>query len=162
MECHSEAMVTGVLPGGRVRVTVARSEACHSCAARGACKTLGGQSRDVELTVENPIGAESGDRVRLSLPESAVVQASAVLYLLPALGLIGGAAAGWAAADSMGWPADPAAVIGCLAGLLLGLFISRLLGRAAERRSAFVPRLTAITARAPTPRPESTATSRSE
>jgi sigma-E factor negative regulatory protein RseC len=162
MECHSEAMVTGVLPGGRVRVSVPRSEACHSCAARGACKTLGGQTRDVELTVENPIGAEIGDLVRLSLPESAVVQASAVLYLLPALGLIGGAAAGWAAADSFGWPADPAAVLGCLAGLLLGLLMARLLGRAAERRSAFVPRLTAIKVRAAQHGAESTATSRSE
>jgi sigma-E factor negative regulatory protein RseC len=145
--CHEEAMVTGDAPGGRVQVTVERGEACHSCAAQGACKALGGQTRDIVLIVDNDLRAAPGDRVRLTMAESALVKASAVLYLLPALGLIGGAAGGWAVGQSLGWQADPPAIVGALAGLVVGLLLGRLLGGRMARNKTFVPRLTAITGR---------------
>jgi sigma-E factor negative regulatory protein RseC len=149
--CHEEATVTGIATGGRVEVTVERGEACHSCAAQGACKTLGGQKRDLVLLVGNELDAAPGDRVRLTIAESAVVKASAVLYLLPALGLIAGAAAGWALAVRQGWPTDLPALIGAAVGLVVGLLAGRLVGGRLARQKAFVPQLTAITGRARRP-----------
>jgi sigma-E factor negative regulatory protein RseC len=146
--CHEEATVTGTAPGGRLQVTVARGEACHACAAKGACQALGGQTKDIVLIVDSDLDAGPGDRVRITMAESAVVKASAVLYLVPALGLAGGAAAGWALAASQGWQADPPAIVGALAGLILGFAISRLVGGRLSRSKTFVPRLTAITGRA--------------
>lgn len=146
--CHEEATVTGTAPGGRVQVTVARGEACHACAAKGACQALGGQTKDIVLLVDNDLDAGPGDRVRITMAESAVVKASAVLYLLPALGLIGGATGGWGLALSRGWQADPPAIIGALAGLIVGFALSRLVGGRMSRRRAFAPRMTAITGRA--------------
>jgi len=145
--CHEEATVTGEAPGGKIQVTVERGEACHACAAQGACKALGGQTRDIVLLVDNDVGAAPGDRVRITMAESAVLKASFVLYLLPALGLIGGAAGGWAVAQTQGWQTDPPAIVGALAGLILGFALGRLVGARMARDRAFSPRLTAVIGR---------------
>jgi sigma-E factor negative regulatory protein RseC len=145
--CHEEATVTGEVPGGRVQVTVERGEACHSCAAKGACKALGGQTKDIVLVVDNDLDAGPGDRVRITMAESAVLKASLVLYLFPALGLIGGAAGGWALARVQAWASDPSAIVGALVGLVVGFAVSRLVGGRMSRNKAFSPRLTAITGR---------------
>jgi sigma-E factor negative regulatory protein RseC len=142
--CNEEATVAAIRPDGRARVTVERGEACHACAARGACQSLGGQTKSFDIVVDNELGAVPGDRVVLSLAESAVLKASAVLYLLPATGLLGGAFAGYGIAVARGWATDPTAIAGCLAGLVLGLLASRLVSRRLERGKAFSPRMTRI------------------
>lgn len=145
--CNEEAVVAALQPDGRVRVTVQRGEACHACAARGTCQTLGGQTTSFDILVDNDIGAAPGDRVVLALAESAVLKASAVLYLLPATGLLGGAFGGYGIAASQGWVTDPSSIAGCLAGLAAGLLASRLVARRLERRKAFSPRMTRIVGR---------------
>lgn len=145
--CHEEATVTGDAPGGRIQVTVERGEACHACQARGACQALGGQTRDIVLLVDNDLDANPGDRVRITMAETAVIKASLVLYLFPALGLIGGAAAGFAVGESLELPTDPSAIFGALGGLILGFLVSWLMGSRMSRNKAFTPRLTAITGR---------------
>jgi len=146
--CNEEATVAALQPDGRARVTIQRGEACHACAARGTCQTLGGRTSDFEILVDNEIGAAPGDRVVLTLAESAVIKASAVLYLLPAAGLLGGAFGGHRLAVSAGWATDPGAIAGCLAGLAAGLLASRLVSRALEKKKTFVPRMTRIVGRA--------------
>jgi len=145
--CHEEGMVTSLIPGERAQVTIERGEACGSCAAQGACKALGGQTKDLVLTVENGIGARLGDRVQLTLAESAVLKASAVLYLLPALSLVGGAAGGWALAQRMAWSSDPTSIAGAAIGLVVGLLLAKLIGSRLSKDRTFTPRLTAITGR---------------
>ncbi len=142
--CNEEALVSAVQPDGRVRVTIQRGEACHACAARGACQSLGGQTKSFDIVVDNDLGAAPGDRVVLTLAESAVIKASAVLYLLPAMGLLAGAFGGYGVAGILGWATDPVAIAGCLAGLIAGLLAARLVARRLERRSAFVPRITRV------------------
>jgi len=146
--CHEEGIVSGIGPGGYVRVTVERGEACGRCEARGACNALGGQTRDLVVVVENKVGAAEGDVVRLSMEETAVMKASAILYLIPAVGIIGGAAAGYALAGSMGWGPDAPSAVGCFLGLFLGLALSWLIGRRTAVKKAFLPRLTAVTRKA--------------
>ena len=147
-ECHEEGLVTGSAPDGRALVTVARGEACHSCEARGACQALGGPTSDLVVAVENPVGAALGDRVVLTMDEAAVVKASAVLYLIPALCLVGGATIGWAVASARAWDADPLAIAGCIAGLAIGLVLARIIGRRLSGTRTFVPRITSIAERA--------------
>jgi sigma-E factor negative regulatory protein RseC len=147
MLCHEEGMVSGVLPGNRVKVTVQRSEACHSCSAKGACQTLGGQTGDLLLTLDNTVNAEPGDQVRITIEESALVKASLVLYLVPALGLVGGALGGSVIAGKTGWDADGTALTCSLVGLVFGLFISWFIGKRMAAGKTFTPRLTAVTSR---------------
>ena len=146
--CHEEGTVTALVGAGdRVQVTVERAEACGRCEARGACKVLGGEKKDLVLEVDNAVGAGVGDRVRLSIEEAAVVTASTVLYLVPALGIILGAAVGYLLAGRLGTGPDDTAVIGALAGLVLGLLASWLIGRRLSRGTRFVPVLTEVTER---------------
>ncbi len=149
--CHEEGLVSGVTPGNYVRVTVQRGEACGSCEAKGACHALGSQTKDLVVVVENRLGAQEGDTVRITMEESAVVKASAVLYLVPAVGLIVGAAVGYWLAGKLGWDMNGVSVVGCFSGLGVGLGVSWLLGKKMARARTFLPRLTAITVRAPAP-----------
>jgi len=142
--CSEEAVVSMLLPDGRARVAVRRGEACGACEARGACTTLGGPAAGFDILVENAIGARPGDRVVLDLSESAVIKASALVYLLPASTLLGGALAGSGLATSRGWPADPGAIVGCAVGLAAGMLATWAVSRAFERRKTFVPRMTRI------------------
>ena len=150
VSCQETGSVTGLGPENRVFVTVKRSEACRSCSAHGACTALGGQTKDLVLTVENTIGAEPGDQVSISLSEASVVKASFVLYLIPAVGLIAGALTGRLFAPELGWSDDPASIAGSAAGLAGGLLITRMLGKRMSRSGRYMPKLVAIIGRPPT------------
>ncbi len=146
VSCQEVAMVTEVTKEGAV-VKIRRAEACHACAARGACQSLGGKTEDISLVVENTLDARPGDMVVLTLPESSVIKASAVLYLLPASGLVAGALAGWLLGPKMGFRTDPASIIGSLVGLVVGLGLAHLAGKRMGRDKRYIPRLTAIKSR---------------
>jgi len=138
--------VERLLPDGRAAVRVSRVEACQACESRSACVTLGGQVSDQILVLDNRVRASVGDRVRLHLSESSVITASMILYLLPAGTLLAGAAAGQLLAPTLGWSGDPAAVLGSVLGLALGLLVLRILNQKLGSRSRFVPRIVAIVA----------------
>ena len=119
-ECHETATVTKILSDNRVQVVVKRSEACGACAAKGACQALGGQTKDFFIELDNPIGAQCGDTVRITISESAVIRASAILYLLPAVSLLLFALVGHSLATQLKIGNDLAAVLGALVGLVVG------------------------------------------
>ncbi|MBN2529234.1 MAG: SoxR reducing system RseC family protein [Deltaproteobacteria bacterium] len=143
-ECHETATVTRMLPENRVEVVVKRSEACGSCSAKGACQALGGQTKDLVLTLENSSAAKPGDMVRISISESAVVKASAILYLLPALGLLGFALLGNELAPLLHLGSDAAAVLGALCGLCLGFALSWLVAKRVEKNRHSIPVITRV------------------
>ena len=63
-----------------------RRSACGGCAGEKACATLGSwSSAPVELTVDNPLHAEVGDRVVVALPDGAIGRTAFRLYALPLL-----------------------------------------------------------------------------
>jgi len=112
---------------GEVVVEVGRSSACDACHAKGACfSTL--QERRTLMTAIDPIGVEVGDRVTLELDDRTFLRAVAVVYMIPLLMLIAGAAityillSGPAFAESR----DLASAGGALVGVALGVGIVRL------------------------------------
>jgi len=71
---------------------------CGGCTLGDACATsliarYFGRKRSL-LQAHNGIGASPGDRVVIALPESVLLEASFVAYLVPLLAMIGGAMAG--------------------------------------------------------------------
>ena len=133
-----------MLPDGRAVVRIRRAEACHSCSQKSACQTLGGVTKDVDLVMTNPLGARSGDRVSIFLPEASVVKASAVLYAVPLLGLLGGAMAGVLLGHWRGWSGDTPAVLGTGVGLLLALLITRVLAGRMMVAPSYQPQMVRI------------------
>jgi sigma-E factor negative regulatory protein RseC len=96
----------------------ARAQACGNCKSADGCHTgiLGLSSGPRRYRVANDIGARVGDRVSIRVAEGAVLRASLISYLLPALLAIFGAAIGQMMAG------DLAALAGTISGLVLGAF----------------------------------------
>ena len=138
-ECHETATVTRIMPNNQVEVTVKRSEACGACAAKGACQALGGQTKDFSMVLDNRVDAKKGDTVRITLSEVAVMKASAVLYLLPAVSLVGFALLGHLIAPVVNMQQDLVSVLGALTGLGAGFLLAWVVSRAMSGNSQLVP-----------------------
>ncbi len=117
---------------GRARVRTERSGACDGCAARGACSHLGG-GQEAEVWALDPLGVAEGDRVVVVVPEATVVRASVVVYLVPVLALVGGAAVGSALGPRYGVSRDLAAAVLGLAAMVGALVASRLFARPGDQ-----------------------------
>jgi sigma-E factor negative regulatory protein RseC len=82
-------------------VRVNRSDACSSCGT--GCVCAGESSaQSVDVVAHNPIGAQKGDRVELSLSTGKLLGLSAVTYILPILFLFIGALTGNTLAKAIG------------------------------------------------------------
>lgn len=111
-------------------VETIRQSTCGSCAAQKGCghgvinRLSDGRSGIVRVL---PGAAGLGhcsvdDQVRISIPEEVILRGSMVVYLVPLLAMLAGAAS----ASSL-WPAsaDLAAALGAVAGLGLGFALVR-------------------------------------
>lgn len=142
--CHEIATVKRVLSNNRVEIVIERSEACGSCAAKGACKALGGQTKDFSITLDNPLNAKKGQTVQLTLSEIAVVKASVILYLVPAVMLIVCSFLGYKMAPQFSFSKDDASIVGAVLGLGFGFLASFLLAKRAEKKKEIIPVITKI------------------
>jgi len=146
---HEQGTVTGLTSSGYAKVVVSRTEACGSCEVKGACQALGGQTKDLELILANSVAAKVGDIVQLTMAETAIIKASAILYLTPAVCLMLGAAVGYYMAGITGWSPDPSSAVGSIAGLLVGLMFSWIISKQVAGKKTFMPRLTSVIYRPP-------------
>ena len=129
--------------GVRTLVKTQRSEACHSCSAKGACSAMGG-SKDMTVEVMNPIGARAGDRVELALPEGSFLKASVVIYLIPLGGFGLGAVLGQILGPRWGWSADGLSGILSMVGLALAIVLVTWFNRRLSIRDAYIPKIVRI------------------
>ena len=123
--------------GRRVELELQRASACGHCELSEGCGTgalgrlLGHRART--LTIETERRCEPGDDVLLCLPETALVATSLLLYGMPLLGLLAGAALTIALQFS-----EPLVVAGALLGLLAGFRVAAYCARRLEQRG-FAP-----------------------
>jgi sigma-E factor negative regulatory protein RseC len=140
--CTESGVVTRRLPGDQLRVRVSRAEACHACKSKDVCASIGAQTSDLYVTVPDTQGARPGDHLTLSIPESSLIKASLVLYLIPAIGLILGAVLGdilAARPAAIGITTDALAPLGAALGLALGVLLSALASRHMGRHANYKP-----------------------
>lgn len=78
--------------------------ACESCAGSKGCGTRSLTaffgSRNAPLRVDNVFGANVGDRLEIGIEQIKILKLSAVSYLLPLIGLVGGGLIGAASNSS--------------------------------------------------------------
>lgn len=78
--------------GKQVVLEAQRKSTCGSCGAKAGCgtavfaKTLGKKSS--QITVDNTLNLQVGDRVLVGLHENAMLLGSFIVYLIPLLGLL--------------------------------------------------------------------------
>lgn len=123
--------------GTAAKVRFLRSSQCAHC---GACLTAGEGEMEVEL--ENPLGAKVGDRVRVSLAPKRLVQASLLAYAVPLLLLLLGVWVGSRISDVF-------ALVFGVAGCGVGYLALRLIDRGRGKR-VFRPRIEEIVSSAET------------
>ncbi|MCL2026037.1 MAG: SoxR reducing system RseC family protein [Leptospirales bacterium] len=109
--------------GGKVLVEFLESDrGCSSCSSSKSCPFSAGRDRN-SIWLDNTIGAKKGDFVNFIIEEKHVVMASALVYLVPTVLLIGGAILGNAAASVWALNKDVFTGIGGITGLLISVVI---------------------------------------
>lgn len=133
---------TGLVIGNKGRqatVRIKRQKACEHC---GMCKK--GQE-GMELTLDNSLNAVPGDRVEIAMGDRMVLKASAIVYAIPLLFLLIGAALGYLFSPSVGISNKDLAAAVC--GLMFTAF-SYIVVRAVDKRvsikQGYMPRMTRI------------------
>ncbi len=129
---------------GRARIIIDRKGACSGCHTTGSgCRSCLSSAK-MESLVLNPVGARSGDVVRVSLKSANLLAGAALLYLLPVLALLGGALIGSAESAVVGWNGAGATVLGGGAGLAVGFGLVMGLDRCKWVRRRLAPRITTV------------------
>ena len=130
-DCRLGTVVS--IEGGSARVRV-NKVSCDGCEIAGACLTSmeGGQD---DVVAKDPLGVSPGDRVEIGIAPASEVIIACTLYLVPAICLILGVAAG-------GWGAGRLDLDPTLGSLLVGLLSAALSlwpARRYARRAGVVP-----------------------
>ena len=120
-----------------------RQTMCSQCMARGYCEMLGGGKEMLSETI-NPIGAKVGDMVRIGIPAGIVTKASMVVYMIPAIGLVGGAALGNYFGKLYGTDLNLSTLIGSLAGIGVSMIFVRLLSNTLSKKPSYQPEIIKI------------------
>ncbi len=129
--------------GEKALVMTDRQSMCGQCMAKDYCHMLGG-GKEMIAEAFNPIGAKPGDTVKIGIPAGTVAKASFVVYMIPAIGIVGGAAVGYVAGKSSGVDFNLTTLVGCLAGLGISLIMVRLLSNILGERPSYQPEIIRI------------------
>ncbi|OPX37504.1 MAG: hypothetical protein B1H13_12705 [Desulfobacteraceae bacterium 4484_190.3] len=90
---EEQGIVVRLRDEGMADVMTEKKGGCESCGASHSCHSFGTGNRMI-TRARNRIGAHAGDQVSLNLRSGLFVRSAAVVYLLPIVGFIIGAAVG--------------------------------------------------------------------
>jgi sigma-E factor negative regulatory protein RseC len=122
--------------GKKALVLTDRKAQCSHCTARGFCEMLGG-GKEMLSEALNPIGARAEDVVKIGVPAGTVTKASLVVYMIPAVGIVGGAAFGYYMGKLYELHRDLSTLIGSLVGIGISLIFVRLLSNVLSKRPSY-------------------------
>ncbi|QSX38038.1 SoxR reducing system RseC family protein [Shewanella sedimentimangrovi] len=116
------ARVVAIEPQGWVQLEVELKSACGHCSASDNCGTSAVAKafapKHQRFSIHTDVTCQAGDMVRLGLPESVLLKAAALVYLLPLAGLLTGAFVGNGLGELTSLGSDGAAIaLGLLAGV---------------------------------------------
>ena len=115
-------------------VKTKRSGACSDCGSRHHCLTQGGDRMVVKA--QNRVGAKKGDEVELYLSSKTKLKGTAIVYLIPVLGIFVGAFSAEPLSAAFGLNPSLGMAVFTIAGLVSSVFLMRhLANRMAADRS---------------------------
>ena len=136
MELTQETASVSHIDGNYVHLKTINSSACGSCAAKPTCGSLKlFKKSSPTLRLVNTLNVKSGDTVIIGLATDSLLFGSILLYLAPLLSLFVFAAMGEFLGD------EPMSIILGLAGLLLGLWFTKLFVGRTQIAKKFEPTL---------------------
>jgi sigma-E factor negative regulatory protein RseC len=142
---NEEHGVVKEIQGSKALVLTDRQSMCGECVARGCCHMLGG-GKEMLAEAINSVGAKAGDFVKIGIPEGTVTKASLVVYMVPALGLVGGGTLGYLIALPIGFDINILTLIGSIVGLGIAFTAVRLLSNMLSKNPSYRPEIIEIIA----------------
>jgi sigma-E factor negative regulatory protein RseC len=127
----------------RALVLIDRQAMCGQCSAKGFCDMLGGGKEVLSETL-NDVGAEVGDTVTIGLPFGAVTKASMVVYMIPLMGLIGGAIIGYLLGGLYGFDVNVSTLICSFACLGVSMIAVKFASVSLSKKPSFQPEIIKI------------------
>ena len=121
-----------------------KSSFCQNCAAMDSCQ-VGDDNTSKIVDAHNRLGAQIGDRVKLATKTKSFLQSSFILYIVPLIALVIGAATGQTLSESSMPGSDPnklSAVMGF--AFLVGSFLFIKFATRGLSAGSFMPQIIAI------------------
>ena len=118
-------------------VKTKRSSACSSCGSRHHCLTQG--SDQMVVKAQNSAQAKKGDEVELYLSTKTKLKSTAIVYLIPVLGIFVGAFSAEPLSKALGLNPSLAMVVFTLTGLVSAIFLMRYLANRMAAKQALIP-----------------------
>lgn len=140
---NEEEGVVEEVQGEKALIRTDRHSMCAQCVAKGYCQMLGG-GKEMLSEARNPIGAQPGDIVKVGIPEGTVAKASFIIYMVPAIGLVGGASLGYYAARLYSLDINGVTLIASLAGLGVAMIAVKLLSNTLKKKPSYQPEIIRI------------------
>lgn len=132
-----EGTVVSILDNGEAEVKVGRHTDCIAC---GACSG----SENIVVKAANPVGAKVGQHVRFEMREINIVIGAFVCFIMPLIVCAIGAIGGHYLAVSNGYDTVQTAIIGGVAGFLIGAAGVKLFDRSLTNDSKAKPKIIEI------------------
>ena len=118
-------------------VKTKRSSACASCDSRHHCLTQG--SDQMVVKAQNSAQAKKGDEVELYLSTKTKLKSTAIVYLIPVLGIFVGAFSADPLSKALGLNPSLGMAVFTLTGLVSAVFLMRYLANRMTAKQALTP-----------------------
>ena len=119
-------------------VKTRRSSACASCDSRHHCSVVEGGDQMV-VKAQNTVRAKKGDEVELYLSTKTKLKSTAIVYLIPVLGIFVGAFSADPLSKALGLNPSLGMVLFTLTGLVSAVFLMRSLASRMTANQALTP-----------------------
>ena len=127
-----------------VWVKTQRAKTCSHCEAKDDCQTMNSHMEEMEVEVDNTIGAQEGDLVMLSMPTGSLLQLSFLMYIVPIILMIIGGVLGQKIAPIIQWDETFCSVTFSLVCFALTIFGIRLLSFKLVKNQKYRPQISRI------------------
>jgi sigma-E factor negative regulatory protein RseC len=118
-------------------VKTKRSSACSSCGSRHHCMNQGGDQMLVKA--QNTARAKRGDEVELYLSSKTKLKGTAIVYLIPVLGIFVGAFSANPLSAAIGLNPSLGMALFTLTGLVAAIFLMRYLANRMDTEQSLIP-----------------------
>ncbi len=134
------------LEGDHARIETARRGVCDGCADQKTCTVDEVASPGVSevVSARNPLNARPGDLVEFELEGHTELKISLLVWIVPLVGLLCGAAVGANLHEVLGLSRDIATLIGLLIGGGLAFGLVTLVDRRARGHASLVPEIVKV------------------
>ena len=119
-------------------VKTKRSNACASCDSRHHCGMVEGSDQMV-VKAQNSARAKEGDEVELYLSTKTKLKSTAIVYLIPVLGIFVGAFSAEPLSKALGLNPSLGMVVFTLTGLIASIFLMRYLANRMAAKQTLIP-----------------------